>query len=64
MTNNDLKNKNVYMDGKVVITDWRNVRIISPENVRDSVRVNESARNEVKKQSTIMPSSNNLISTR
>jgi len=63
VNNSDLKNKNVYISGKTVITDWREARIISPENIRDSIRVNEAAINEVKKQTEVPPTSSNLIST-
>ena len=63
MNNNDLKNKNVYISGKTVITDWRSARIISPENLRESIRANEAAINEVKKQTEVAPTSSNLIST-
>jgi hypothetical protein len=63
MNNNDLKNKNVYISGKAVITDWRKARIVSPENIRDSIRVNEAAINEVKKQTEVAQTSSNLIST-
>lgn len=63
MNSNDLKDKNVYISGKMVITDWRKARIISPENLRESIRANEAAINEVKKQTEVAPTSSNLIAT-
>jgi hypothetical protein len=63
MNNNDLEDKSVYISGKVVITDWRKARIISSENIRDSIRVNEEAKNEVKKQTEVAPTSSNIIYT-
>jgi len=63
MNNNDLKDKSVYISGNAVITDWRKARIVSSENIRDSIRVNEEAKNEVKKQTEVAPTSSNIIST-
>lgn len=55
---NNTRNKNVYISGKVVITDWRKTRIISPENFQGKIKANENAKNEIKKQKTTQVNNN------
>lgn len=47
---NNICNKNVYIGDKTVITDWRNAKIVAPENLQENIRVNENAKAEIKKQ--------------
>ncbi len=48
--NNDKIKQEVSISGKIVITDWRNIKLAPPENLQDKTKVNESAREEIKKQ--------------
>ena len=59
---NNTCNKNVYISGKTVITDWRKTRIISPENFQGRIEVNENAKNEISKQRSVQV--NNNLATR
>jgi len=49
---NNIINKNVSIGGKIIITDWRNTKIVAPNNLQDKVRANETAKDEIKKQKT------------
>ncbi len=55
--------KNVSIDGRDVITDWRETRLVSPENLQEKVKANEDAKEEVKKQKEITPISSNSTAT-
>jgi len=61
MKNISLSNKTVSIGGRIVITDWRNAKIISPENLNDKIRANESAKNEIGKQTKVPQTSNILV---
>lgn len=63
MTNNELKNKNVYISGKAVITDWRKASIVTSDSLRDNIRVNEAAIREINKQTDVNQKSTNLFYT-
>ena len=54
-----LTNKNVSIGGKIVITDWRQVKVISPENLPEKIKANETAKKEILKQKEVFPISNN-----
>lgn len=60
---NNACHKNVSISGKIVITDWRKIRIVSPENFQGKIKANENAKNEIKKQKTEQSSSNSTIAT-
>lgn len=55
---NNTHNKNVSISGKVVITDWRKTKIVSPENFQGKIKANENAKNEIKKQKNARVSNN------
>lgn len=57
--NNNTKQK-VFLNGKEIITDWRNIRIASPDNLQNKTRANESAIKEISKQKTQV---NNISAT-
>jgi hypothetical protein len=57
--NNPIVNKNVSIGGKYVITDWRQVKVVSPENLQDKIKANETAKEEIEKQKEVTPTSNN-----
>lgn len=54
-----LANKDVSISGKTVITDWRQARVISPDNLQEMVKANETAKKEILKQKEVVPTSNN-----
>ena len=61
MTNNySFANKDVSIGGKSVITDWLQVRVVSPENIQEKIEANETAKQEIKKQKEVVPTSNNI----
>ncbi len=60
---NNTRNKNISISGKVVITDWRKTRIVSPENFQGKIKANENAKNEIKKQKTTQESNNSTTAT-
>jgi ribosomal protein L29 len=45
-------NKDVSINGRPVIVNWKKVRLLSPENLQDRIHVNEKALEEIKKQKT------------
>lgn len=57
--NQSIANKNVSIGGKSVITDWKQARIVSPENLQEKVKANETAKKEIQKQKEVVPTSNN-----
>ena len=57
--NYSIANKDVSISGRVVITDWRRARIVSPENLQEKIEANEAAKKEIKKQKEVIPMSNN-----
>ncbi len=57
--NQSIANKNVSIGGKSVITDWKQARIVSPENLQEQVKANETAKKEIQKQKEVVPTSNN-----
>ena len=57
--NYSFANKNVSIGGKNVITDWRQAKVVSPENLYEKIEANEAAKKEIKKQKEVTPKSNN-----
>ena len=57
--NYSFANKDVSISGKNVITDWRQAKVVSPENLQEKIEANEAAKKEIKKQKEVAPSSNN-----
>lgn len=57
--NNSIANKNVSIGGKAVITDWRQAKVVSPENLQEKIKANETAKEEIEKQKEVTPTSNN-----
>lgn len=55
-----IANKNVSIGGKSVITDWRQAKIVSPENLQEKIKANETAKKEIQKQKEVVPTSNNM----
>ena len=60
--NYSLANKRVSISGKVVITDWREVKIVSPENLQEKIKANENVKKEIQKQ-VVVPTTGNNITT-
>ena len=58
--NYSFANKNVSIGGKSVITDWRQIKVVSPENLQEKIEANEAAKQEIKKQKEVSPTSNNI----
>lgn len=48
--NHSLSNKDISISGKIVITDWRGAEIVPPENLQDSIKANEAAKEKVREQ--------------
>lgn len=61
--NYSFTNKNVSNGDKTIITDWRQMRVISPENLQGNVRANEIAKKEIQKQKEVVPTTSNKIAT-
>lgn len=59
--NQSLANKNVSIGGKIVITDWRQAKVIPPENLQEKIKANETAKKEILKQKEVVPTSNNTV---
>lgn len=57
--NYSLTKKNVSIGGKNVITDWRQARVVSPENLQEKIKANDVAEKEIKEQKSITPTSTN-----
>jgi predicted HAD superfamily Cof-like phosphohydrolase len=57
--NYSLANKKVSISGKVVITDWREVKIVSPENLQEKIKANENVKKELQKQDVTPTTSSN-----
>lgn len=60
--NYSFANKDVSISGKTVITDWKSVRIVSPENLQKRIKANEAAKKEIKKQKEV-PTGANIFTT-
>ena len=58
--NYSLANKKVSISGKVVITDWREVKIVSPENLQEKIKANENVKKEIEKQDITPTTSSNI----
>ncbi len=58
--NYSLANKKVSISGKVVITDWREVKIVSPENLQEKIKANENVKKEMQKQDVTPTTSSNI----
>ncbi len=58
--NYSLANKKVSISGKVVITDWREVKIVSPENLQEKIKANENVKKELQKQDVTPTTSSNI----
>lgn len=58
--NYSLANKKVSISGKVVITDWREVKIVSPENLQEKIKANENVKKELQKQDVVPTTSSNI----
>ena len=61
--NYSLANKKVSISGKVVITDWREVKIVSPENLQEKIKANENVKKEIQKQVVVPTTGNNITTT-
>jgi len=61
--NYSLANKKVSISGKVVITDWRQAKVISPENLQEKIKANENVKKEIQKQKEVVPTSSNTAIT-
>jgi len=61
--NYSLANKKVSISGKVVITDWREVKIVSPENLQEKIKANENVKKEIQKQDVTPTTSSNIATT-
>lgn len=57
--NNSIANKDVFISGKSVITDWRQAKVISPDNLQGKIKANKTAKEEIERQKEIAPTSNN-----
>lgn len=57
--NHSIANKDVSIGGKGVITDWREAKVVSPENLQEQIKANEEAKEEIKKQKEVAPISTN-----
>ncbi len=57
--NYSLADKKVSISGKVIITDWRKVKVISPENLQEKIKANENVKKEIQKQKEVVPTSSN-----
>ena len=60
--NYPVANKNVSIGGKSIITDWRQAKIVSPENLQEKIKANETAKEEIQKKKEVAPTSNNTTS--
>jgi len=61
--NYSLANKKVSISGKAVITDWRQAKVISPENLQEKIKANENVKKEIQKQKEVVPTSSNTAIT-
>ena len=61
--NYSFANKDVSISGKSVITDWRTVKIVSPEDLQKRVKANDAAKKEIKKQKEFSPIGTNLFTS-
>ncbi len=57
--NYSLANKKVSISGKVIITDWRQAKVISPENLQEKIKANENVKKEIQEQKEVVPTSSN-----
>jgi hypothetical protein len=60
--NYSLDKKQVSFGGQIVITDWRKIKVATPENLQDKVKIKEGVEIEVHKQKEVTPTSTNLAS--
>ncbi len=58
--NYSLANKKVSIGGKIVITDWRRAKVVSPENLQKKIEANENVKKEVQRQKEVVPTSSNI----
>ncbi len=61
--NYSFANKDVSISGNSVITDWRSVRIVSPENLKKRIEANDAAKKAIKKQKEITPMGTNILTS-
>jgi methyltransferase-like protein len=59
--NYSLANKEVSISGKVVITDWKQIKVVSPENMQEKIKANENVEKEVQRQKEVVPTSSNIM---
>jgi len=59
--NYSLANKEVSISGKSIITDWRQVKVVSPENLQEKIKANENGEQEIRNQKETVPMSSNII---
>lgn len=59
--NYSLANKEVSISGKSIITDWRQVKVVSPENLQEKIKANENGEQEIRNQKETIPMSSNII---
>jgi len=57
--NYSFANKNVSIGGKNVIIEWRQAKVVSPENLQENIKANETAKKEIQKQKEVTPTSSN-----
>ncbi len=53
--------RKISISGKVVITDWREAKVVAPENLQERVKANETAESEIEKQKEVVPTSSNSL---
>ncbi len=61
--NYSLANKKVSIGGKVIITDWRQAKVVFPENLQEKIKANENVKKETEKQKEVIPTTSNNIVT-
>lgn len=61
--NYSLANKKVSISGKIVITDWRQAKVVSPENLQEKIKANENVKKEIEKQKEVIPTTSSNITT-
>jgi len=59
--NYSLANKEVSISGKSINTDWRQVKVVSPENLQEKIKANENGEQEIRNQKETVPMSSNII---
>ncbi len=61
--NYSLANKKISISGKIVITDWRQAKVVSPENLQEKIEANENVKKEIEKQKEVIPTTSSNIAT-